>query len=75
MEGFTNTLSKLPTSEWETEGGKHTLATVLWRFALHCEKGTHSPRAVILTSLMFGAVENFFFFAHSNIDLMKARIA
>ena len=67
---FTNTLTKLPTSEYEVEVVKHTLATKLSKFMLKWERRGTFTSFCYLNSLIFWVVEKVCF-AYSNIDLMK----
>lgn len=67
---FANTLTKPPTSGYEVEVVKHTLATTLAKFMLQWERrGTFTPFCY-LNSFMFWVMEKVYF-AYSNMDLMK----
>lgn len=67
---FTNTLTKLPTSGYEVEVVKHTLATTVTKFMLQWERRGTFTSFCYLNSLMFWVMEKVYF-AYSNIDLMK----
>lgn len=67
---FTNTLTKPPTSGYEVEVVKHTLATTLSKFMLQWERRGTFTSFCYLNSLMFWVMEKVYF-AYSNMDLMK----
>lgn len=67
---FANTLTKPPTSGYEVEVVKHTLATTLAKFTLQWERRGAFTSLCYLNSFMFGVIEKVYF-AYSNMDLMK----
>lgn len=67
---FTNTLTKPPTSGYEVEVVKHTLATTLAKFMLQWERRGTFISFCYLNSLMFWVMEKVYF-AYLNMDLMK----
>lgn len=69
---FTNTLTKPPTSGYEVEVVKHTLAATLAKFMLQWERRDTFTSPCYLNSLkVWSAGEKKVDFAFSNMDLMK----
>lgn len=67
---FTNTLTNPPTSGYDVEVVKHTLATTLAKFMLQWERRGTFTSLCYLNSFVFRAMEKVHF-AYSNTDLMK----